>query len=76
MVVFTYSQDKKRKVLMIGIDGCRSDALSQALTPNIDSIIAHGAYSLQAQTGNYTVSGAGWSNTFTGVWENKQGDCR
>jgi hypothetical protein len=60
-----------RKVLMIGIDGCRPDALNLANTPNIDSLIDNGAYSLQAQTGDYTISGAGWSNTFTGVWENK-----
>jgi len=62
---------QNRKVLMIGIDGCRPDALNLAHTPNIDSLIANGAFSLQAQTGNYTVSGAGWANTFTGVWESK-----
>ena len=62
---------QERKVLMIGIDGCRPDALNLANTPNIDSLIDNGAYSLQAQTGDYTISGAGWSNTFTGVWENK-----
>lgn len=62
---------QERKVLMIGIDGCRPDALNLANTPNIDSLISNGAFSLQAQTGNHTVSGAGWANTFTGVWENK-----
>ena len=40
-----YSQE--RKVLMIGIDGCRPDALNLANTPNIDSLIDNGAYSLK-----------------------------
>jgi membrane-anchored protein YejM (alkaline phosphatase superfamily) len=31
-----------RKVLIIGIDGVRTDALQQANTPNIDALIASG----------------------------------
>jgi hypothetical protein len=71
LLIFQGINSQERKVLMIGIDGCRSDALNLANTPHIDSLINNGAFSLQAQTGNYTVSGAGWANTFTGVWENK-----
>jgi len=61
------------KVLLIGVDGLRPDALLQAATPNIDSLIAEGAYSVEARTGLHTVSGPGWSNILTGVWEDKHG---
>src|SRR3989338_11062228 len=61
------------KVLLIGVDGLRPDALLQAATPNIDSLIAEGAYSVEARTGLHTLSGPGWSNILTGVWENKHG---
>ena len=45
------------KVLMIGIDGCRPDALLDAGAPAIDALIAEGALSVQAQTGARTSSG-------------------
>ena len=35
-----FGQDKK--ILFIGLDGCRSDALNVADTPNIDSFIENG----------------------------------
>ena len=59
------------KVLLIGVDGLRPDALQQ--TPNIDRLMAEGAYSLAARTGKYTVSCPGWFNILTGVWETKHG---
>lgn len=62
-----------RKVLIIGIDGCRSDALQQAHTPNIDSLIAHGLYSWDVYHLGITISGPSWSDIMTGVWENKHG---
>lgn len=62
-----------KKVLMIGVDGLRPDALLQAATPNIDALVAEGAYSFSARTGKHTVTGPGWSNIFTGVWEEKHG---
>mgnify|MGYP001579359025 FL=1 len=61
------------KVLLIGIDGLRSDALLKASTPTIDALIAGGAYSLEAQAGTHTISGPGWSNILTGVWDAKHG---
>lgn len=61
------------KVLLIGIDGVRPDALLKAATPNLDSLINTGAYSFKAQAGLYTWSGSCWSNILTGVWENKHG---
>ena len=68
-----YTSPNKRKVLLIGIDGLRPDALEAARTPHLDDLIAHGAYSNHAQSGEYTVSAPGWSNILTGVWEKKHG---
>ncbi len=61
------------KVLLIGIDGLRPDALQKASTPAIDALIADGASSFDAQAGMHTVSGPSWSNILTGVWEDKHG---
>ena len=38
------------KTILIIIDGCRSDALEQAKTPNIDYMIENGAHTLNART--------------------------
>jgi predicted AlkP superfamily pyrophosphatase or phosphodiesterase len=68
-----------RRLLMIGIDGCRPDALQQAETPNLDSLIADGAFSSQTKIlgeryrKNNTISGPGWSSYLTGVWADKHG---
>ena len=65
--------DLPRKVLIIGVDGCRPDALKTAQTPVIDRLIKAGAYSPKAQTGDRTSSGPGWSSMLTGVWRSKHG---
>ena len=62
-----------KKVLIIGIDGCRPDALQIAKTPALDSLIRDGAVSYTTQTGDITVSGPGWSSLLTGVWRDKHG---
>ncbi len=62
-----------RKVLVIGIDGTRADALQAANTPNIDSIVAHGAYTFDSWCLGITVSGPSWSTIFSGVWYPKHG---
>jgi len=64
---------QKRKVLMIGIDGTRADALQAANTPNIDSLIATGAYTFDSWHTGITVSGPSWSSIFTGVNYMKHG---
>lgn len=69
--IATASQTKK--VLIIGIDGCRSDALQQASTPNIDQLIATGFFTYDSWHLGYTVSGPSWSAMFTGVWHQKNG---
>ncbi|MCZ6834963.1 MAG: alkaline phosphatase family protein [Planctomycetota bacterium] len=62
------AQSKAPKVLIIGIDGLRPDAMMKADTPNIDALMADGGYSLEARTSRITVSGPGWSSMLTGVW--------
>jgi len=67
---------QNKKLLFIGIDGCRPDALTQAQTPNIDGLINGGIYindALCSINGQPTVSGPGWSTMITGVWFDKHG---
>lgn len=64
------SQDIK-KVLVIGIDGCRPDALEVANTPNIDQLISGGIFSPDALNDDITISGPGWSAILCGVWSEK-----
>src|SRR5512139_508565 len=66
-------ESPRRKVLIISLDGCRPDALQAASTPNVDSLIADGAYSYLAQTGPVPISGPSYSSMFTGVWNDKHG---
>ncbi len=62
-----------RKVLIIGMDGARSDAFQQANTPNLDALIANGLFTYDAWHCGITVSGPSWSTIMTGVWWNKHG---
>ncbi|QID16032.1 MULTISPECIES: alkaline phosphatase family protein [unclassified Paenibacillus] len=63
-----------RKVLVIGIDGARPDAVQAADAPNLHSLAAAGAYSWNAQAnGSNTWSATGWSTMHTGVWYGKHG---
>ncbi len=72
-----------RRVLLIGIDGCRPDALRAAMNrgfaPNIKKLADEGSFTTQVYTGGETggateqatVSGPGWATILTGVWRNK-----
>lgn len=62
-----------RKVLIIGIDGLRPDALQKARTSNLAELARDGAFSYLAQTGKQTISGPGWSSLLTGVRIDKHG---
>src|SRR5262245_37440501 len=68
-----------KKVLYVGIDGTRFDAIEKANTPNLDGLIADGIYSPtclilgERYRKNDTVSGPGWSSILTGVWADKHG---
>lgn len=61
----------ENKVLIIGIDGCRPDALTAANTPIMDELIKHGAVSYEAKTDALSSSGIGWTGMLTGVWHQK-----
>jgi len=61
------------KVLLIGLDGVRPDVLAEVSTPNLDALIAAGAYTPRARTGMPSVSGPGWSSMLNGVWPEKHG---
>ncbi len=61
----------KKKVLIIGIDGCKPDCLLEARTPNLDQLWENGAYSFNAQTDPISSSGICWTGMLTGVWHEK-----
>jgi predicted AlkP superfamily pyrophosphatase or phosphodiesterase len=67
------AEPARPKVLIIGIDGCRPDALLKAKTPHLQELIRNGAFSDKAQTCDRTISGPGWSSMLTGVWPEKHG---
>lgn len=71
------AEEKSKHVLLLGIDGCRFDALTKANTPNLDKIRASGIYSPTTlilgdrYKKNDTISGPGWGSINTGVWADK-----
>lgn len=60
-----------KKVLFIGIDGCRADVMMSTNTPNIQNLISQSIYSLDGLCAATTWSGNGWSTMLTGVWHTK-----
>lgn len=66
---------KAPKVLVVGWDGARPDAVTAARTPTFDALAAAGAYSLAASTQLEadTVSSPGWMSLLTGVDADKHG---
>jgi predicted AlkP superfamily pyrophosphatase or phosphodiesterase len=71
------AQAKQPKVLMIGIDGCRFDAILYSQAKLLKQCIKDGAYSDQCDvldnkgTKADTASGAGWASILTGVWADR-----
>jgi len=71
--------ETKGRVLFIGIDGCRYDALDKAKAPHLKRLRDAGCYAddtlIQGEryTSSDTVSGPGWSSLLTGVWADKHG---
>ena len=67
------------RVLLIGIDGCRPDALEAARTPHVDALIRNGCWTKNTRIlgeryqKNDTISGPAWSSFLTGVWADKHG---
>jgi predicted AlkP superfamily phosphohydrolase/phosphomutase len=66
-------EELRRKVLIVGVDGTRIDALNVARTPNLNALKAGGCFSDRAVTHPVTHSAACWSSFFTGVWGDKHG---
>ena len=71
LISFLGNAQDAKKVLIIGIDGCRPDALQVANTPNLDNLIANGLYSPDALNDDITISGPGWSAILCGVLSDK-----
>jgi predicted AlkP superfamily pyrophosphatase or phosphodiesterase len=73
------SAEPVKKVLYIGIDGTRFDAIEKAATPNLDALLANGIHSPtclilgERYQKNDTISGPGWSSILSGVWADKHG---
>lgn len=72
------SRRRSKRVLVITFDGIRTDGLQEAYTPNIDSIIAGGALSMNTRDvmpsitmPNYTSILTGSDPEITGVTDNK-----
>lgn len=60
-----------KKILFIGIDGCRADVMMSSNTPNIHNLINQSIYSLDGLCAATTWSGNGWSTMLTGAWHTK-----
>ncbi len=58
-----------KKVLVVGWDGARPDAVQAASTPNLDKVASWGgiAWDATTQLTHATVSGPGWTSVLTGV---------
>lgn len=75
----SHSQDSddNYKLLFIGVDGVRSDALQTLIanneTPNIKHIFETGMSTYDSWNLGTTSSGPSWSNMLTGVWQAKHG---
>ncbi len=67
----------KKKVLFIGIDGCRYDAIQYSQAKYLKELAKDGAVSERCdvlgdrKTGADTSTGPGWSSALTGVWADK-----
>jgi len=62
---------RPKKVLFIGIDGVRSDALNARAIPNIRELMANGTYTFDSWHPGTTMSGPSWSTMLTGVFQAK-----
>jgi predicted AlkP superfamily pyrophosphatase or phosphodiesterase len=76
---YATAADPIKKVLFIGVDGTRFDAVEKANTPSFKALIEGGCYSNTClilgdrYRKNDTISGPGWSSILTGVWADKHG---
>jgi len=68
-IIVVDSTKINRKVLVIGIDGFRSDVMQDTITPFLHSLTKHNNlyYTLDHITEGITYSGPNWSSMLTGV---------
>lgn len=72
-------EPKRKKVLFIGIDGCRADAIDYSQAKHLKALIREGAFTDQTdvlgdrESGADTCTGPGWSTALTGVLADKHG---
>lgn len=59
------------RVLLLGLDGTRSELLDIAAMPNVARLRASGVSDLDAVTGDISLSGPGWASMLSGVWCDK-----
>lgn len=67
------TQERARRVLIIGMDGLRTDALLSASAPNLHRLIREGGFAPDALADRITRSGPGWASILTGSWSPKHG---
>ena len=65
------AQTPASRVLVIGIDGVGSDALTLAYTANINYLIENDVHSPDALNADITISGPGWTSILCGVHSDK-----
>ncbi len=65
------SSSAAARVMIIGLDGTRAEALDLAHTPNLDRLRLLGQTDLNAITGDVSLSGPGWASMLSGVWCDK-----
>jgi predicted AlkP superfamily pyrophosphatase or phosphodiesterase len=63
----------KRKVLLIGIDGVRSDVLQKLNTPAISYLAENGFGTYESWHQDITISAPSWSSILCGVYHDKHG---
>jgi len=63
----------ERRVLVIGVDGFKPDAIAAANTPAFDALVANGTYNDNAQCEDLTYSGPNWSTILHGVHRDRHG---
>jgi len=63
----------RRRVLLIGVDGVRADALQVARAPHLAGLARAGTASWDAEVADVTLSGPSWTALLTGVGADKHG---
>ena len=71
--------EPRGRVLLLGIDGCRYDAIEYSQAVHLKKLAKAGMYSDHTdvlgdrETGAATITGPGWCSALTGTWADKHG---